>query len=336
MKVLVTGGGGFLGRYIVQALLERGETVRTFARKDYPELKKMGVQVLRGDIRNKEDVQKACQDMDLVFHTAALPGIQCQWTPFYETNVLGTQHVIEGCREHNISRLVYTSSPSVVFAGKSQENIDESVPYPEKWLAHYPHSKALGEQLVLEANGTPLRNGKGRLLTCSLRPHLLWGPHDQHLIPRLLDRARSGRLMRVGDGKNLVDQLYIENAAQAHLQAADALTPDSAVQGRAYFLSQGEPINCWDWINEILGFVDLEPVQRQLPFQAAWTIGAVLETVYSLLGLKGEPRMSRFLAAQLATSHYYDISAARRDFGFSPMISTHEGMQRLRDYLRLS
>ncbi len=335
MKVLVTGGGGFLGRYLVERLLLRGDEVRVFGRGEYPDLKRCGAEVFRGDLRDNQAVREACCNVELVYHTAAIAGIQCQWKPYYEINVEGTKSVLQGCFEHGVSRLVYTGSPSAVFAGEPQEGIDESAPYPEKWLAHYPKSKAIAEMSVLEANGRELPGRKGeRFLSCSLRPHLIWGPRDNHLIPRLLQRARAGRIMMIGDGRNLIDNIYVENAAAAHIQAAEALLPDdSPVAGKAYFLSQGEPVNCWDWINEILGFVDLEPIKSQISYATAYRIGWAVETAYALLGIKSEPPMSRFLAAQLAMSHYFDISAAQRDFGYEPEIPTAEGMERLREYL---
>lgn len=223
---------------------------------------------------------------------------------------------------------MYTSSPSVTFDGTDQVNLDESAPYPGKWLCHYPHSKALAEQKVLTANGSD------GLLTCALRPHLIWGPRDEHLIPRLIERARSGKLRRVGDGKNLVDMIYVENAAAAHLQAADALDDGSPVCGKAYFISQGEPVNCWGWINDILALADLPPITKNISARAAWNVGRVLEAVWTILRRRDEPRLTRFLAAQLSTSHYFDISAAQRDFGYQPIVSTEEGMERLGVWLR--
>jgi nucleoside-diphosphate-sugar epimerase len=220
-----------------------------------------------------------------------------------------------------VRRLVYTSSPSVTFDGRDQCGVNESAPHPKRWLAHYPHTKALAEQHVLAASDA-------ELATCSLRPHLIWGPHDQHLIPRLIERARRGQLRQVGDGKNTIDAVYVENAAAAHLLAADALAQGRAA-GQAYFITNGEPVNCWQWINEILALANLPPVTRRVSFRAAYAAGAVLEGVWTVLGRSDEPRMTRFLAAQLATSHYFDISAARRDLGYEPQISMAEGMRRL-------
>ena len=323
VNALVTGAGGFLGLYLVEQLVARGVSVCALCRGSYPQLDVLGVRTVQADIRDREKTVAALRGVDVVFHTAAIAGIWGPWELFYGINTLGTRHVIEGCRRHGVSRLVYTSSPSVTFDGTDQEGVDESVSYPSRWLCHYPHTKALAEQEVLAANGA------GGLLTCALRPHLIWGPRDRHLIPRLLDRARRGRLRRVGDGTNRIDMVYVENAAAAHLQAADALTPGSTVAGRAYFVSQGQPVNCWQWIDEILALAGLPPVQKSISLSTAWKIGATFEAIYRLGCLKSEPPMTRFLAAQLATSHYFDITRARHDFGYQPKISTAEGMRRL-------
>lgn len=325
MRALVTGGGGFLGQYIVEQLLARGDQVRTLSRKTYPSLESLGVEQFAGDIQNTEVVSQACDEMDVVFHTAAIAGIWGEPKTFFGINLNGTQNVIDGCKTHGVGKLVFSSSPSVIFDATDQDGLDESAPYPKQWLCSYPESKAAAEKLVLEANDND------RLLTCALRPHLIWGPRDQHLIPRLIDRAKSGKLRIVGDGDNLVDNVYVENAAAAHLQAADALSPNAAVCGHAYFISQGQPVKCWDWINEILVDAGLEPVRKKVSFRAAWTIGSLMESAYRLMGWKEEPRMTRFLAAQLAKNHYYEIENARRDFGYEPSISHEEGMKRLRE-----
>jgi nucleoside-diphosphate-sugar epimerase len=331
MPTLVTGGGGFLGRYIVEQLLDRGERVRSFGRGAYPELEALGVEVVRGDLANREAVARACEGVDTVFHVAARPGVSVQRPPYERANTLGTENVLQACRRHGVSRLIYTSSPSVTFAGVDQCGVNESVPLAFDWLeqyqSYYSYTKALAEQQVIEANSEVLR-------TCALRPHLIWGPRDKHLIPRLIAKARAGRLRRVGEGTNRVDMIYVENAAEAHLQAADALArDDSPVAGKAYFLSQGEPVNCWEWIDEILALVDLPAVKKSISQASAWRVGAGLEVVYRALRLRSEPPMTRFLAAQLATSHWFDIRAARRDFGYQPRISTAEGMQRLGKWL---
>ena len=339
MHALVTGGGGFLGGYIVEALVARGDRVRCLGRGEYPLLREQGVEAIRGDIRDNDALNAACAGVEFVFHAAAVPGIGMDGEQYRTVNQVGTELLLANCRRQGVRRFVYTSSPSVVFAGRDQRGVDESAPYDFCWMranrAYYSESKACAEQAVLAANGDEMK-------TCALRPHLIWGPGDTHLIPRLIARAASGRLRRIGDGTNLIDITYVENAADAHLLAAAALgdrspagaSPPSA--GKAYFISQGEPVNCWQWIDEILALVNLRPVRKSISLKSAWRVGAICETVYRLLRLKGEPPLTRFLAAQLATSHWFDISAARRDLGYKPRVSTAEGMQRLGRWLRQS
>lgn len=331
-----------MGRYIVEELRARGDRVRSFSRGAYPELAAAGVEVVRGDLRDSESLLAACRDIDCVFHAAALPGISLDRDRFDAVNRVGTELLLAAAWRNGVQRFVYTSSPSVAFAGEDQRGVDESAPYDFGWMeehsAFYSSTKAAAEQTVLAANCDTFR-------TCALRPHLIWGPRDTHLIPRLLARARAGRLRRVGDNANLVDITYVENAAAAHVRAADALAKDAnegtaaeaaSPGGRAYFVSQGEPVNCWQWIDEILALANLPPVAKSISATAAGHIGSVCESVYRLLQLRGEPPMTRFLASQLSTSHWFDISAAKRDFGYEPRVSTAEGMQRLRDWLRAS
>jgi len=327
VKALVTGAGGFLGRYVVEQLVARGDTVRGLGRHAYPALERLGVECVRADVRDAQAVRAAVEGVDVVYHTAAVPGVWGSWELFHSINVVGTLHVIHACQAAGVRKLVFTSSPSVTFDGGDQRGVDESAPYPPRWLCHYPHTKALAEQAVLAASG------ERGLLTCALRPHLIWGPRDPHLVPRLIARARRGRLRQVGDGTNLVDMVYVENAARAHLLAADALTPGGPAAGRAYFISQGEPVRCWEWINEILALVGLPPVRRRISAAAARRVGAVLESLYGLLRIEREPLMTRFLAAQLATSHYFNIDRARRDLRYEPTVTTAEGMQRLGQWL---
>jgi 2-alkyl-3-oxoalkanoate reductase len=323
MRALVTGAGGFLGRYLVEQLVARGDQVRCIARGRYAQLEGPGVETRQGDLRDAGVAAAACEGMDAVFHAAGVAGIWGPWNHFYSINTLTTRNIVAGCQRHRVPKLVYSSSPSVTFDGGDQSGVDETVAYPSRWLCHYPHSKALAEQHVLQSDG------QDGVRTCALRPHLIWGPRDRHLIPRLLERARSGRLRRVGDGRNRIDMVYVANAASAHLQAADALEPGSPVCGRAYFITQDDPVNCWDWIDEILALADVQPITKSISFPAAWRIGAAMEACYGLFRLSGEPRMTRFLAAQLAKDHYFDISRAKADFGYSPQISTSEGMRRL-------
>lgn len=335
MHALVTGGGGFLGRFIVEQLVARGDRVRSFGRGSYPELEAMGVEVVRGHITDRSAVVAACEGIDCVFHTAARAGVGGTFDDYMQPNVLGTRMVLVGCRAHRVPFLVYTSSPSVAFAGAEQRGVDERARPDLAWLlrngAHYSRSKALAEAGVWMAT-----YGRGATKSCALRPHLIWGPRDNHLIPRLLARARAGRLWRVGDGTNLIDVTYVENAAAAHLAAADALAAPGDLAQFVYYVSQGEPVNCWQWIDEVLALAGLPTVRKAISHRAARRAGTMCETAYRWLGLKGEPPMTRFLADQLAISHWFDISAARRDLGYEPAVSMAEGMKRLGAWLRRS
>lgn len=323
MKVLVTGGGGFLGRAICRQLVSRGDRPIAFGRGEYPDLAAAGIETRRGDVRDADAVARACGQVDAVIHSAGLAGIWGPWNEYYGINVQGTRNVIDGCLQAGLRQLVYTSSPSVTFDGRDQCGVDESAPYPRRWLCHYAQTKALAEQDVRAAHG------RGGLRTCALRPHLIWGPGDTQLFPRLVARARSGQLRRVGSGTNLIDTIYVDNAADAHLAALDRLQECSPVGGQAYFLSQGQPVNCWLWVDRLLEIADQPPVARRISLAAAWTAGAVLERLWSLLRLRGEPRLTRFLAAQLGRSHYYNIARARRDLGYEPHIDEEEGLRRL-------
>lgn len=326
-RILVTGGGGFLGKTIVRMLRERGLSVRSFSRGRYPELEKLGAECISGDLGEPAAVLEACRDCDLVFHVASKPGIWGNYEDYHRPNVIGTTNVLEACRKLGIRRLVYTSSPSVIFDGKDMENANESVPYPDHYEAHYPKTKAIAERLVIAANGA-------QLATVALRPHLIWGPGDNHLAPRMVAAAKAGRLMMVGDNRNKVDTIYVDNAAEAHILAAERLKPGSPVAGKAYFISNGDPRPIWDIVNMMIGAAGLPPLTRSISPTTAWMIGGVLEAAYSLFGLRGEPRMTRFMAGEMATAHWFDISAARRDLGYEPRVGIEEGMRRLADWIK--
>ncbi len=328
MKALVTGGGGFLGRYIVEKLLQRGDRVRILARGHYPDLERAGVEGVQADIRDASRVAEACAGIDVVFHVAAFPAIWGKWKDFYGINFEGTKNVVAGSVVHGVGRLVYTSTPSVVFDGSNLCGINETYPYPQRYICHYPATKAMAERYVIAANGNQ------GLLTTALRPHLVWGPGDRHLIPPVLNRARAGRLFIVGDGSNQVDITYVENAAEAHLQAVDHLQPGSPVAGQVYFISQGEPVVLWDFINQILERLGIPRVTRRIPCSIVRVLGAGLEVLYNMLRLSAEPPMTRFLATHLARSHYFDISKARQHFGYHPRITIIEGLERLVSPLR--
>ncbi|MCG3128185.1 MAG: 2-alkyl-3-oxoalkanoate reductase [Phycisphaerae bacterium] len=325
MRALITGGGGFLGRAIAERLLAGGHELRSLSRGDYPELRAMGVETRRADLADADAVRSAASGCDVVFHVAARAGLWGPYASYYDANVRGTEHVIDACRAAGVPRLVYTSSPSVVFNGSDLENADELLPYPDEYLAHYPRTKAVAERLVLRA-------ADARLRTVALRPHLIWGPRDNHLVPRIL--ARAARLRRIGRADKLVDSTYVDNAAEAHVLAAEALDrKPEVVSGRAYFISQGDPRPVWWLINAILSAGGKPPVRRTIHPRLARWLARGCELACGLLRLRGEPPLTRFLVEELTTAHWFDLSAARRDLGYEPRVSIDEGLDRLAAWL---
>jgi nucleoside-diphosphate-sugar epimerase len=326
-KALVTGGGGFVGKAIVKRLLQSGVETIVVGRNRYPEVEQVGGRCVVGNICDASLMARAAEGVDIVFHVAAMAGIWGSWKTYYAANVVGTEVVVASCRKNKVPHLVYTSTPSVVFNREDIKGGDESLPYATRYLCHYAKSKVIAEKTVLGANCRSLA-------TCAIRPHLIWGPGDPHLLPRLVDSGRKKRLRRVGDGTNLVDISYIDNVAHAHILAANNLSERKTAAGKAYFISQGEPVNLWDWIDELFAAMDIDRVRSSLSFPAAYRLGGVLEAVYKLTGSKKEPRMTRFLAEQLAKSHYFSIENAQKDLGYRPIISTTEGLRRTVQWLQ--
>lgn len=345
----VTGAGGFLGKAICLRLLAAGIKVTGFARGHYPELEALGVVMLQGDLVNKDLLQQAMQGCDIVFHVASKAGVWGDRDSYFCPNVKGAANVIAACKALKIDKLVYTSTPSVTFSGQDESGIDESTPYATRFLNHYAHSKAIAEKMMLDANQVgdmPLENpsvtqvssqvttqatAPYALKTVALRPHLIWGPGDPHLVPRVLSRGRLGKLKLVGREDKLVDTIYIDNAAYAHVLAAlELCQAKPKCQGKAYFLSNDEPITMAEMINLILACDALPPVTKRVPQSVAYVAGAVLESVHYLLKKQEEPMMTRFVARQLSCSHYFDISAAKRDLGYRALVSINQGMARLK------
>ncbi|MGM9999223.1 MAG: NAD-dependent epimerase/dehydratase family protein [Candidatus Bruticola sp.] len=319
-KVLVVGGGGFLGKALVKRLIARGDSVRSLARGSYPEIESLGAEVMRGDIVSSETSLEAVAGCEAVYHTASKAGIWGDYAEYERINVYGTRSLLEACRRQGVAKFIYTSTPSVIYHPKAKiENIQEDTPYPEQFECAYAQTKAQAEREVLQANSQSLQ-------TVSLRPHLIYGPGDPHLVPRLVERAFAGQLFQVGDGTNKVDITYVDNAAQAHIDAFEHI---DKCAGKAYFISDGQPVVLWDWVKELLEKVGAPPITRSIPYGLTWGLGATLEFVYKVLRKKEEPKMTRFTAAQLATSHYFNIANARRDLQYDPEVSGAEGMERL-------
>lgn len=322
MNILVTGGGGFLGQAVVRRLVARGDQVSVINRSAYPELEALGVRCHRGDIADRAAVIAAAAGSDAVIHVAAKAGPGLYQPDFEAANVTGTANVLAACAEHDIGLLVHTSSPSVVHGGGDIENGDESLPYAEQFHAPYPETKARAERLVLAANGASLRS-------CALRPHLIWGPGDNQLVPRLVEKNRAGKL-RLPAPDKLIDTVYIDNAAEAHVLALDNLAGPGTAAGKAYFISNGEPLANGEIIARLLEAWGETPRIGRVPFGVAMAAAGTVEALWRLTRRRSDPPLSRFVVEHLATAHWYNIEAARRDLGYQPSVSIEEGLARLR------
>lgn len=324
MKVVITGGGGFLGTEVCKMLVKQNHQVVSISRHVYPHLQNMGVRSLPIDLSQKNELEYALEGAEVVFHMAAIAKIWGKRKDFYQTNVIGTQNIIALCRKLGVSRLIYTSSPSVVFGNQDLCGVDESQNFPKRHYCDYAKTKSIAERLVLAANDGD------KLCTVSLRPHLIWGPNDKHLIPRVIQGAKKKTLKIVGDGKNKVDVIFIENAATAHILAMEKLLPGSNLCGQSYFLGQEKPVILWDFINQILDRANISPIKKRVSPKVAYALGAAMEKTYSGLGLyKNDPPMTRFLAMQLSKSHYFSHAKAKRDLGDYIKVSLDEGLDRL-------
>lgn len=325
MKILVTGGGGFLGSAVCRQLAALEHQVIAFQRSAADHLTdpniSPNIHVLRGDIVDASAVTRAAAGCDAVVHTAGKAGIWGAAADFHRVNVEGTANVIRACREHGVGCLVHTSSPSIVHSGGDLGGVDESVPLATHFNAPYPASKAAAEKRVLAANGDGLR-------TVALRPHLIWGPGDPHILPRLAAKARGGTLALPGPDK-VIDTIFVENGGQAHVMALQELAGAGRCAGKPYFVTNNEPLPQGEIIQRLLAAIGIEVRIRAVPVGLAMAAGAVCEFTWRVLRLQSEPPVTRFAVEQLATAHWFDTRAAERDFGYVPAISIAEGLERL-------
>lgn len=326
MKALVTGGGGFLGKKIVEMLLARGDQVVVLGRSKYPEVEAMGAETVQLDITKKEGLEEACAGVDVVFHVAALAGV---WGPrehYWNINVEGTRNILEAAKAAGVKKFVHTSSPSAVWDGGDMAFVtEEDCPYPTSFLTDYPETKAISEQDALKANS------EGFAVT-AIRPRLIWGPGDPHLIPRMIERH--SRLKIIGDGKNKVGICYVDNAAHAHILAADVLGPNTANAGKAYFVADDQPVVIWEWLNRFMERLGKKPITSKVPRSVAYGLGVVMESIWKLFGIKGEPFMTRFVACSLSADYYYNLKNARADFGYAQLVDPEEGFDKMVDYFK--
>mmetsp|Transcript_19239 Transcript_19239/g.58075 ORF Transcript_19239/g.58075 Transcript_19239/m.58075 type:complete len:359 (+) Transcript_19239:417-1493(+) len=325
---LVIGGAGFLGRHLVTQLLDSGAwNVTVF---DLRDASIPGVTTLTGDLRKLDDVMAACKGQDVVFHTAtAAPSAANSLNEelMYAVNVKGTEHVVAACKAQGVSKLVYTSSASVVFEGKDLVGVNEDQPYASRPMDFYTRTKVLGETVVLSANG------QGGLATVALRPSGIFGPGDPLFVPTLVDKARLGKMKYIiGGGSNVMDFTYVGNVAQAHLQAAEKVAPGSPVAGRAYFITNDDAQPFWGFVGDVIEPLGYGRPRIKLPFYLVFFIACVFEfLIMPLFKLIGRPiAASDFTRNRIkiaASNRRFDISRAKRDLGYQPATDIPKALQ---------
>lgn len=321
MKILVTGAGGFLGFEIAKMLVRdfpEAEIIN-FSRSHHQKLDEYKIKTRIGDLRSARDVERALKNINHVFHVAALPGVWGRKEEYFGINYEGTKNLVNAAKKAGIIKFIYTSTPSVVFGKVALCGQDESTPYPAEFYTYYAHSKRLAEEYVLKSNSKDF-------LTCAIRPHLIWGKGDPHILPRLTERAKKGQLKIIGDGKNLVDVTHVKNAAHAHLLAFNKITSDF-INGQAYFIGQERPVNCWDFINQMLAAAGAPVVTKKISYKLAFNLGFIFEKIYSSLKIYKDPPMTRFVALQLSHSHYYSHEKAKNELGYEVLVTTEEGLK---------
>ncbi len=330
IRVLVTGAGGFVGLKLTRALLLEGYDVTTLQRGTYPELNELkniypNLSIIQGSINDQNILDFAVSDVNAIFHVASKIGMWGSYDDYYETNVVGTQNILKSMKKYSIKNLVYTSTPSVVFDRGDINNGDESLPYPKSHLNFYAQTKRIAEEEILKCARAHEFNA------LSIRPHLVFGPGDKQLIPRVIYTHLKGKLKIVGDGENLVDVSYIDNVVHAHLLAFKTLLQDpNKVNGKAYFIGQEKPVKLWNFTNDIFKGLGLKKLEKKIPVNIAYCIGGLLEALFKLLGIKKiDPPMTRFVALQLGKNHYFSHENAKKDFGYIPIVPTEEGLKNL-------
>ena len=328
MKIIVSGGTGFLGSSLAQNLSGAGHEVHTIGRK--PASTTGSNKLIHHTFDLSKDTLPASllSDTDIFFHIAAKAGVWGEYSEFYNANVVATEKILVACESANIPRLIYTSTPSVVFSGKSIVGGNESLQYGDTGFSPYAETKAIAEQKVLGAHSP------GKIQTIALRPHLVWGENDPHLLPRVIARHKAGKLRIIGSGQNQVDLTHIENVTHAHICAMQKMIRNKNLGGKPYFIGQCEPVFLWKWLNQVFQSIDLPPLTKKLSFQNAFILGASLEKIWKILRIKQEPPMTRFVACQLAHDHWFSNQAAERDLGYTPVKNMTDALRETNPWLR--
>eukprot|EP00741_Cyanophora_paradoxa_P019327 tig00000215_g18656.t1 len=331
---VVTGGCGFLGKHIVNQLLEKKgvQEVRVFDLVTNHKWDDARVKVIAGDLRDSAQVSKVVAGSDCVMHVASANPLSKNKKLLWDVNVLGTKNVIDACVEHGVTRLVFTSSASVIYDGKDQKAGDETLSYPEKYRDAYCESKAEAERILLKANGYATKAGASKpLLTVSLRPHGIFGEYDPLLVPNVVEQARKGKIKWIiGDGGNVVDFTYAGNVAHAHIVAADALVPGAALCGQCYFITNEEPVRFWDFLGRISGGLGYEKPRLKIPYSVMLVIGWLVDFFVMILSpcVTLRPVLTLSKVQLAGTHHYYSSAKAKRDFGYVPPVKLDEALRR--------
>lgn len=323
MRVLVTGASSLIGSGLARALAERGDEVRCLQRRPIEALATViGIEQSLGDVRDARAVARAASGCDGVVHLAAKVGVVGEWEEYRSVNVTGTVNVLDAARAAGARWVVHVSSPSVAHGGEPIVGGGAGVPLVGRANAFYAESKALAEVHALA-------QADAEFGVVAIRPHLVWGPGDAQLVGRVVERAAAGRLALVGGGRALVDTTYVDNAVDALIAALDAAGPGAPCSGRAYVIANGEPRPIRELVAGICRAAGVPFEPRDVPLRAARAIGALVERLWPWLGRDDEPPMTRFLAEQLGTAHWFDPRPARDDLGWTPRVGIDEGLDRL-------
>lgn len=318
---LVIGGGGFLGRHLVEKLLDRGYAVSVFdVRQTFTD---DNVKFFMGDLCNKEELLPALKNVSIVFHCATPSPLSNNRALFYKVNYQGTLTIIEACKEQGVKRLVLTSSASVVYEGRDIKAGTESLPYARKPMDYYTETKILQEKAVLGSNSEGF-------FTVALRPHGIFGPHDPHMIPTTVRLARAGKMKYIiGNGKNLVDFTYVENVAYGHVLAAENLKPGSGVCGKAYNITNDEPIEFWTFMSQMVVGLGYTAPRYRLPFWLIYMIALIIQMFVTILRpIKAiRPTFTPMAVALAGTHHFYSCERAKKDFGYKPPVLMNDAVR---------
>lgn len=321
MKALVTGATGFLGGALARRLHRMGWDVTATGRnlEAGKRLEEAGLRFRPADLTDQGAIFNLCIGRDMVFHCGGLASFWGWYQDFYDANVTGTENIVAGCLQHGVSRLIHVSTPSIYFGeDDSRLNVREDAPLPEVPINDYVKTKLLAEASIDEAHeqGLPV---------VTVRPRALFGPGDRAILPRVIARLAQRRLPIIGDGENLTDLTYIENAVDALILCAEA---PPGILGKKYNITNGEPVKVWPMIHRLCDALGYPYPPRKVPVSAAYKVAATLENIARLLPNSPEPPLTRYTVSILSNSATLDIGAAKRDLGYVPRVTMDQGFER--------